>query len=433
MQTHERTAEHTTQMTPAGPRSAPATFSSQQLEALLGESILPLVPARFAGEPELTALDSRSTLMVIEVCQELNATSLTHALANAGEWIRFSRAELAQFYQAGPEQFTSDLSDFLSSRPRSSAVASSRRIRLIILCSTAAPKALDALEFLRNTGAAIEIITYTPEQLGSQQPGLIEHERVPEQPVVGEIHPTQQETPGAGVQTLGARAASTVVRSPVAPVSQSDPIPVGPLPTGIATGPPAARPGRLRPYAPSARSLPSSTGSSVHAAAHEGPRLRSRVIREEATDTHQIDLSKTSRGQSGSMYAAAMAYDVPAQSVPLVEDSASAPVGDKPQMSQSVAMHPKPVGPRSELLADLAGRLPAPTTLVWTRLRRGERHEATLDLTGVITLTDGSQYADPDAAAAGAAGTDAQVDGWRTWRLGDDGPSLIELSAQSHP
>ena len=68
------------------------------------------------------------------------------------------------------------------------------------------------------------------------------------------------------------------------------------------------------------------------------------------------------------------------------------------------------------------------TLLVWVRERRGQRFEAMLRADGLIQLPDGSVFADPDSAAARAAGADGQVDGWRAWHLGAGGPSLAEAA-----
>ncbi|MFI2755104.1 hypothetical protein ACGIF2_16870 [Cellulomonas sp. P22] len=67
-------------------------------------------------------------------------------------------------------------------------------------------------------------------------------------------------------------------------------------------------------------------------------------------------------------------------------------------------------------------------TLVWFRARRGQRLVATLRTDGLIELPDGRLHADPDDAAADAANAEGTVDGWRSWRLGDAGPTLAEAT-----
>ncbi|MCC2318002.1 hypothetical protein [Cellulomonas chengniuliangii] len=79
-------------------------------------------------------------------------------------------------------------------------------------------------------------------------------------------------------------------------------------------------------------------------------------------------------------------------------------------------------------LAALAGEQGAATALVWVRARRGQRLVATLRVDGVIELPDGQLVSDPDEAAATAADAEGTVDGWRAWRLGDGGPTLLEAT-----
>ncbi len=56
--------------------------------------------------------------------------------------------------------------------------------------------------------------------------------------------------------------------------------------------------------------------------------------------------------------------------------------------------------------------------------------EATLRPDGLIQLADGALFADPDLAAARAAHSEGAVDGWRTWRLGDGGLTLAEVTGR---
>lgn len=357
--------------------NSPKFFTSlEELEAVIGERILPLYEAKSPADPRLTAVDSRSALVVIEVCEVLDTVTLARALANAGRWSRLGGVELARVYPNGPQQFSADLTAFLSNASATEGAPTGQRTRLIILCAAVAPESVDAVSFLRDAGTAVGI-------------RIVETDR--------------RSVPRAtGAQSF----------------SESGPIPVAP--------PRASFPGGGRARSPARGTLPTATGPSVHAAAHDGPRLRSRVIREEATDTNQIDLSRTRRAQSGNQYAAAMAYGTPE----VAPDVASPGNPLSPMMVQEAepAAPVSPSGPRSERLAALAAQLTEPAAMVWTRLRREQRFDATLTADGVITLADGRAFADPDAAAAAAAGTTSQVDGWRAWRLGaDDGPALAEL------
>ncbi|MBU4215170.1 MAG: hypothetical protein KJ792_10985 [Actinobacteria bacterium] len=77
-------------------------------------------------------------------------------------------------------------------------------------------------------------------------------------------------------------------------------------------------------------------------------------------------------------------------------------------------------------LRTLAAATGAPAALVWHRRRRAQRLVAWLRADGLLALSSGELFADPSRAAAVAAGLDGDVDGWRAWRFGDDGPTLQE-------
>lgn len=79
-------------------------------------------------------------------------------------------------------------------------------------------------------------------------------------------------------------------------------------------------------------------------------------------------------------------------------------------------------------LAALAAGRGSDATLVWFRARRGQRLVATLRLDGLIELPGGGLHSDPDEAAAAAADVEGVVDGWRAWRIGDGGPTLLEAT-----
>ena len=81
-------------------------------------------------------------------------------------------------------------------------------------------------------------------------------------------------------------------------------------------------------------------------------------------------------------------------------------------------------------LAVLAKSRRAVTLLVWARERRGQRFEAMLRGDGLLQLPDGAVFADPDDAAAHAAGGERLVDGWRAWRLGEGGPTLAQAAGR---
>ena len=83
-------------------------------------------------------------------------------------------------------------------------------------------------------------------------------------------------------------------------------------------------------------------------------------------------------------------------------------------------------GQSAAALASVASRIDTPVTLVWQRMRRGIHHEAVLNHDGVITLSNGMQFRDPSAAANAAQHTQ-DIDGWRVWRVGAQGPALRDF------
>ncbi|MFC8731356.1 hypothetical protein ACFT5B_02715 [Luteimicrobium sp. NPDC057192] len=96
-----------------------------------------------------------------------------------------------------------------------------------------------------------------------------------------------------------------------------------------------------------------------------------------------------------------------------------------PVPSPQLPLHGDPADEDPDLFM-LAQHLGAPTPLVWSRPRRGERFEAVLHPEGQIELPGTGRYRNPDAAATAAVGS-RREDGWDVWRLGDAGPSLTDL------
>lgn len=83
-------------------------------------------------------------------------------------------------------------------------------------------------------------------------------------------------------------------------------------------------------------------------------------------------------------------------------------------------------GKSAAALASVASRIETPATLVWQRVRRGIHHEAILNADGIITLSNGMRFRDPSAAANAAQHTQ-DIDGWRVWRIGAQGPALRDF------
>jgi len=110
-------------------------------------------------------------------------------------------------------------------------------------------------------------------------------------------------------------------------------------------------------------------------------------------------------------------------------DPLTSPVPPAPEpIAPSGPWAPPPAAIDDEVdpdLVALAGTLVHPTTIVWSRPRRRQHFEAVLHQDGAIQLADGSRYWHPDHAASAASGSPT-ADGWSVWRLGAQGPTLLD-------
>ena len=110
-------------------------------------------------------------------------------------------------------------------------------------------------------------------------------------------------------------------------------------------------------------------------------------------------------------------------------DPLTSPVPPPPEpLATSGSWAPPPAAGDDEVdpdLVALAGTLVHPTTIVWSRPRRRQHFEAVLHRDGAIQLADGSRYWHPDHAASAASGSPT-ADGWSVWRLGAEGPTLMD-------
>ena len=125
--------------------------------------------------------------------------------------------------------------------------------------------------------------------------------------------------------------------------------------------------------------------------------------------------------------------DVTVPTVRLVETESpsTSPAGiDRNHRASAPVLGAQPTvpsgGQSAAALASVASRIDTPVTLVWQRMRRGIHHEAVLNHDGVITLSNGMQFRDPSAAANAAQHTQ-DIDGWRVWRVGAQGPALRDF------
>ncbi|MDT0165951.1 hypothetical protein Q9R32_10310 [Actinotalea sp. AC32] len=135
---------------------------AEQLDALLGEHLLPL-RARTPGrddEPHLLAVDASGQPVVVEVVGLLDEEACLRALRHAGRAARLTGDELAALYSAGPERFATHLEAFRRTVPATELLTPSLRwgARLLLVCSAIAPGVVDVLEFLLQRGHQVEVL-----------------------------------------------------------------------------------------------------------------------------------------------------------------------------------------------------------------------------------------------------------------------------------
>jgi len=353
----------------------PADTSSvvaNHLDSLLGEQLFAVATRQPGGEgPHLLAVDAAGQPVVVEVVQTLDSESLVRALRFAGAAARMSASDLARAYHRGPERFATELVAFRENVPVAVAHAAARHGggRLVLVCSEVAENLVDVIEFLRQSGRQVEVL----------QVGVLQ----------------------------GPDGRRFVDLSPL----------VSRVPVRRAVEPSALHPVDAAPQVGFASFADRHAIPEPPEAATPKP-----VANQDRADLTQADQSQADQSQADQNHAAATG--------PVPSAGAAAPAGTFPSVL------PVPVGPGLAPLADpdlflaaLGADLAAPTTLVWSRQRRGQRFVAVLRVDGLIQLPDGAVFADPDAAAAAAADSEYEIDGWHVWRLGDDGPSLADVRA----
>lgn len=137
---------------------------------------------------------------------------------------------------------------------------------------------------------------------------------------------------------------------------------------------------------------------------------------------------RTAASSSGTPARAVSTEPTPA--VPTESEPAPVEPGRSEPDAPASAVEPRTT-PYPEL-GILAKQRRALATLVWLRERRNQRIVALLRHDGLIELPDGRTYIEPGDAAAAAAGSLTEIDGWRAWRLGDGGPTLAEATGRGH-
>ena len=357
----------TTQPDDASFAAAARAVVSEHLSTLLGEQVV-TVAEKPRSTADLLALDSSGRPVVVQIMPRLTAPGLLEALDVAGRASRLTRGDLAAKHPGGPDRFHASLREFFDAVPvtRHEGPAPGG-VRLVIVCADVDAALLPSVEFLRSGAARVQLL-HVGLVVGRDGQRLVD------------VSPRAEVT--AAEVTAARRAVEHALTGavPVVPsVLSARPVPPVPPVSPVPQPPPDDR-DAAAPYAPVFRDLPPGL-----------PALPGRPSGQPAPG--------------------------------LVQDVS--PVLDlmSPPRAPSAV-----VGPVSADLAELAGELTQPLTLVWLRHRRGERFEVVLHPDGSLHTQAGVRYADPTWAASAVSGGTAS-DGWRVWRDGDHGRTLAELRA----
>lgn len=401
------------------------TLLSEHLPAVVGEPLFP-VRARstmpeHADVPELLALDVTGRPVILEVAQVVDDGAIVDALRHSGAAARLTTADLARAYHPDPDRFAADYAAFRDQVPFARPADLRHGTRLILVCSEVAAESVDTLAAVRGPGWPVKVI----------QVGVVrgpDGRRLLDVSPLAEYEAVRRPAEPTALRLVqGASAAGGPVQLQT-PAQAPIPVPLDderPEPPFIPTQPPTI-PGRAplgRPGAPVAR--PAATlERPVPPATRPAPAtLAALVAAPSRTERPAAPLPMRTTaaafgGRTDTMAPQAAPADAPYLAAPGAASSSAAGFG---YLATSAAL-PE--------LAQLAAALRAPAPLVWVRVRRGQRLEATLRPDGLIQLADGALFADPDLAAARAAHSEGAVDGWRAWRLGDGGLTLAEVTGR---
>lgn len=409
---------------------------SEHLPAVVGEPLF-LVRSRavlpeHADAPEILALDVTGRPVVLEVAQVVDDAAIVAALRHAGAAARLTTADLARAYHPDPTRFSADYSAFREQVPFARPAELRYGTRLILLCSEVAPESIDTLSAVRGPGWPVKVlqvgVVRGPDgrRLLDVSPlAAFEQARRPVEPTALRLVHTTDANPPPPLALPDAAAAtaravpapaSTAPRPPLIPTQPPLTRPLGPSPRPLTSPIPIAP--SMRPPAPLATLL-------ATVARHDAGPME--LAQRQAMASAPVAAPAPAPAPAPIASAPAPA---PTPAPAAVPPPTPGPVATRPPALAAGGgpFHGPAVSSRAALpeLVALAAVVRAPVALVWVRERRGQRLEATLRPDGLIQLPDGSMFADPDLAAACAAQSEGAVDGWRTWRLGDGGPTLAE-------
>ena len=394
-----------------------------QLVEVLRRPVFPVVWEREGEVDVLTALDAACQVMCVELLDHLDGAALVSAMARTAAAAQSGWGDLASHYPGGSTVFREDWEECretvpvgVGPGPRLTLIAMSVdddvRAALALLCA-----GIDVHEAqVRTTEEGRTLVALDP----------VRHDAL--DPLGGSGAVLVARNSRANLGLGGTRRNDEDERGPVADRTNPATVPV-----------PSVR-RTTRTSHSSRKEHASQTGGAPAVAAQTGGvRTGGAGGRVEAARARaagpRVDRSRAggsatavAESETTGAIATASPDDVTAPSARLTRTPdtdadrnhrATAPVlGAQPTVPSG--------GQSAAVLASVAARIDTPVTLVWQRMRRGIHHEAVLSADGIITLSNGMRFRDPSAAANAAQHTQ-DMDGWRVWRIGAQGPALRDF------
>lgn len=388
----------------------PQAMIADQLDALLGEHLMPL-RARTPGsdEPYLLAVDASGQPVVVEMVAVLDENAVVKALRHAGRAARMTTRDLAEAYSGGADRFASHLAAFRLTVPSTALLSTFVRggARLLLVCSHVSPGAADVLEFLLQPRWQVEVLR---AQVVTEPDG---------QRVV-ELSPVAHPTPPRRDLELPPWA------EPEEPDPMFDPTPLF-RSTSVSRS--------------SHRIGPSSPLQRWDDLRYDDRDPNSAVRRYDDLRRDPWERRREDRRSTGSMPSVTVGLppasgpgtgpQPAARPAPALPSSRPAPTVVPP--SYAVRMDE----PRREavdpVLVALADALDGPAPLVWCP-NSATRFEATLRADGFVELANGSRFGDIEEATRAISGEDGPLDVWQLWHVDSaTGPTLAQLAEAVFP
>ena len=437
-----------------------AALLAHHLAAIAGEPLFAVRPRAAAPDhadlPELLALDGTGRPVVVEVVQVLDDDAVVRALRHAGAASRMTATDLARAYHADPARFPVDFAAFREQVALGAQTSRREGVRLVVLCSEVAAEAGDTLGYLRGPGRHVDVLQLgvvrgVDDRRFLEVAPLARHEvtRRPVEPTALRLVRSSEASYATAMAYEGER------RRPPSPVAGAAPTtPAHPLPSASAfpsaprppqPSAPSHAPAQGQPYVPTSAPATPYVPTSAPAAAQTPPPAapqapppaayvtptppRGSTITPTAPPGHPVTVPP----EAALAAAARTASTAPTPVVDPGPALDAVPAQREPAPPAPAADALGPIGPAGPhpALATLAHQRRVLTTLVWFRERRGQRVLAILRHDGLVELEDGRVFADPGHAAAAAVDAPHEIDGWRTWRIGDGGPTLAEAARYS--